>query len=126
MGSAMYPNVKSLANGMKGPVVPCDIIYNNAQQTVAQVSYAECNDNFENAPTVTKYEDGDNTVIAQHVERMAFAWKKQGLPTRCHNTADKDDHNDLIKKLLRGEAPEERLLSDSFCGSKNPAAEGDA
>merc|ERR1712083_549353 len=119
MGSALYPSVKNLASKMKGPVVQCDVIYNNAQETAVQVSYVDVKDNFEDAPTVTKYEPGDNTLVAAHVENMALAWKNQGLPARCHNTNDQVDHKNLIvgketleiiKALLNGETPSERLL----------------
>merc|ERR1712113_15898 len=101
---------------MKGPVVPCDVIYNCAQRTVAQVSYTEVNDNFEVTPSVTRYEEGDNVLPAKAVETMAQAWKCQGLPTRCHTTKDQVDHKNLmtasetiaiIKRLLRGNRPEE-------------------
>merc|ERR1712151_585662 len=125
MGKLLWPVIKDLTSKMKGPKVPVSIIFNDAQSTVAQVSYVNVNDDLSRPPEATKFENGDGTLLAASIEKLAKTWREDGAEVRILDTTDTANHSGLvsggdtiklIKRLLDGEDVKDRPLIASEVG----------
>lgn len=121
--TALWPSVTEIASAMHAPAVLTSIIFDNGQDTISQVSYVDVGDDLSKAPKPTKYEKGDNTVIASSVEKLGMQWRAKGAKVRIYNTPDQIDHKNLIAgkytvqmilDILAGKIVDERTLADSF------------
>jgi len=107
-GLRMWKSWASISHRIKAPTVETHVIYGKGFDTATQVTFPD--DGFMGLPSMTRYEDGDDTATSASTEVLCKAW--QGAPESNITLHPMDvDHQqliqgpksvDLIPKLLKG------------------------